>query len=649
MKTGVVMPSIEQIQEAILIRTIENKFLDLFSEGKLNGTVHTCVGQEFSAIAFAGQLLKSDYIVSNHRCHGHYISFTGDSKGLLAELLGKVSGTCGGVGSSQHLKRDNFFSNGIQGGIVPISAGIALASKLNGSNDVVVVFIGDGTLGEGVVYETLNLASLWKLPLLIVCENNHYAQSTRVEDALAGGILERAESFGIRSFSSTTENVDQLISAASESIEKVRKEGVPVFHLVDTYRLNAHSKGDDDRNPEDIKSHTSKDFLTVFESEDHELYQELKMKAVELTEGWVSEINLDDSLSFEEYISAEPVSAKPIRWHALENLGQRQVALINQFFDNWLSRDKRNIFLGEDVLSPYGGAFKVANNLSFRFPDQVLSTPISEAAITGVANGLALSGFRPVVEIMFGDFITLAMDQIINHASKFYHMYNHQVNCPVVIRTPMGGRRGYGPTHSQSLERFLIGIDNVTVVALNTLISPELILETVFESEHPVIVIENKVDYGKTIGPPYIENYVAERSNDPYPVVRVHPRLSESFITIVTYGGAANIVLGALPELFRRFELTFDVLVLSCINPVDYREILNSLEITKKLVVIEEGSTTGGVASEIVSSVQERIPFPVESMRIGAEPFPIPSIRNLEERVLPSTRRIIELIAERFA
>lgn len=643
------MPSIEQIQEAILIRTIENKFLDLFSEGKLNGTVHTCVGQEFSAVAFAGQLLESDYIVSNHRCHGHYISFTGDSRGLLAELLGKVSGTCGGVGSSQHLKKDNFFSNGIQGGIAPISAGIALANKLNGSKDVVLVFIGDGTLGEGVVYETLNLASLWKLPLLIVCENNRYAQSTRVEDALAGGIIERAESFGIEAFSSTTDNVDGLISDARTSIERVRSLGTPVFHLVDTYRLNAHSKGDDDRDPEDIRERASRDFLNVFESEDNELYKELKTKAVKLTDDLIAEINLEESLGFDEYTSTSPSLNKLTTWQALEVIEQRQVSLINRFFENWLSRDEKNIFLGEDVLSPYGGAFKVANNLSFRFPNQVFSTPISEAAITGVANGLALSGFKPVVEIMFGDFITLAMDQIINHASKFYHMYNRQVKCPVVIRTPMGGRRGYGPTHSQSLERFLIGIDNVTVVALNTLINPELILEAVFESEHPVIVIENKVDYGKVVGPPAIDNYTAERNNDSFPIVKVHPRSSAGQITVVTYGGTSSLVLESLPELFRRFELTCDVLVLSCINPVDYGEILASLQNTKKLVVIEEGSTTGGVASEIISSVHEKISYPIQSLRIGAEPFPIPSIRNLEDRILPSTRRIIDLIAERFA
>ncbi|MCX6208486.1 MAG: thiamine pyrophosphate-dependent enzyme [Bacteroidetes bacterium] len=139
------------IKQALTIRRVEEKFLDLFSQGKLNGTVHTCVGQEFSAMAFAAQLEKRDFIFSNHRCHGHYMAFTDDVRGLLAELLGKASGTSGGIGSSQHLCRSNFYSNGIQGGIVPVAAGYALGNKLNKNGAIGVVFIGDGTLGEGAL------------------------------------------------------------------------------------------------------------------------------------------------------------------------------------------------------------------------------------------------------------------------------------------------------------------------------------------------------------------------------------------------------------------------------------------------------------------------------------------------------------------
>ena len=164
------------LKQLLLIRNVEQAFLDLFSQGKLNGTVHTCIGQELSASAFAGQLKRSDFVFSNHRCHGHFIAYTGEWKKLLLELMGKKDGVCSGVGSSQHLQLDNFYSNGIQGGILPLAAGFALGNKLSKNGNIGVVYIGDGTLGEGIVYETLNFISKKEIPVVVVCENNKYAQ-----------------------------------------------------------------------------------------------------------------------------------------------------------------------------------------------------------------------------------------------------------------------------------------------------------------------------------------------------------------------------------------------------------------------------------------------------------------------------------------
>jgi 2-oxoisovalerate dehydrogenase E1 component len=247
------------IKEAMRIRKVEEKFLELFSHGKLNGTVHTCVGQEFSAIAFAGQLKKKDFVFSNHRCHGHYISFTGDVRGLIAELMGKASGTCGGIGSSQHLCNNNFFSNGIQGGIVPVASGYALGNKLKKNGAIGVVFIGDGTLGEGSLYESMNILSKWEIPLLIVCENNFYSQSTPQGVNLAGEILARPAAFGIQTYSGNTWNPEHLMQEAQVAINYVRTQTKPAFFHVETYRLNAHSKGDDDRDPAEVARFREKD------------------------------------------------------------------------------------------------------------------------------------------------------------------------------------------------------------------------------------------------------------------------------------------------------------------------------------------------------------------------------------------------------
>ncbi|MBU3715362.1 MAG: thiamine pyrophosphate-dependent dehydrogenase E1 component subunit alpha, partial [Ferruginibacter sp.] len=267
------------IKLGMTIRLIEERFLSLFSEGKLNGTVHTCVGQEFSAIAFAGQLKSKDFVFSNHRCHGHYIAFTGDKRGLIAELLGKRSGTSGGIGSSQHLCNNNFFSNGIQGGIVPVAAGYALGNKLKKNKAIGIVFIGDGTLGEGALYETMNIISKWQIPLLIVCENNMYAQSTPQNVNLAGNIESRAEAFGIQTYLGNTESPGHLLDEAAKAIDFVRSQCQPAFFHLSTYRLNPHSKGDDDRDITEIQDYRKRDYIERFKIE-NESYYEIYHKAI---------------------------------------------------------------------------------------------------------------------------------------------------------------------------------------------------------------------------------------------------------------------------------------------------------------------------------------------------------------------------------
>jgi 2-oxoisovalerate dehydrogenase E1 component len=636
------------VKEALRIRKVEEKFLELFSLGKLNGTVHTCVGQEFSAVAFAGQLKKKDFIFSNHRCHGHYIAFTGDTRGLLAELLGKASGTCGGIGSSQHLCLNNFFSNGIQGGIVPVAAGYALGNKLKKNGAIGIVFIGDGTLGEGALYETMNIISKWEIPLLIVCENNFYAQSTPQQINLAGDIRARAEAFGIKTFKGNTWEPELLMDKANEAIGFVRSETKPCFFLVETYRLNAHSKGDDDRDPADVAEYREKDYLNIFQHESSSYYQMYVDAISQEIDAMVEEILAEEDLQIEKYYVKSEQSSDN-NWIQSEPINKRQVELINKFFQQKIAEEERVVFLGEDILSPYGGAFKVTKELSFIRPDKVFSTPISESAITGISNGLALNGFKPFAEIMFGDFMTLAFDQIVNHASKFHHMFNKKVNCPVVIRTPMGGRRGYGPTHSQTLDKFLVGIDNVKTVALNTFVDPAIIYQSVFEEQHPVIVIENKTDYGKKIIHQQLRNFVYERNQDIFPVSKIRPAVSKPTLTIVAYGGMADVVASLLENIFTETDFKPELIIPSLISHLPVDMITEAAEKTQKLLVIEEGTSFAGIGSELIASVAERSSIKIKSKRIAAYPVPIPSVKSLEHMVLPDKERIIKEIKESFS
>ncbi|HEY7730331.1 MAG TPA: thiamine pyrophosphate-dependent dehydrogenase E1 component subunit alpha [Gaiellaceae bacterium] len=253
-----------QYGQMFTIRRFEETLLEMFSQGKLVGTTHTYIGQEADAVGVIGHLdPERDVVFSNHRCHGHYIAFTGDLYGLLCEVMGKPDGTCGGKGGSQHLCNGNFYSNGVQGSIVPVSTGIALAEKQKGSGAVTTVFLGDGTLGQGAVYECLNMASLWRLPMLFVLENNHYAQTTPRQLAVSGTIPERAAAFGIATDELDTTDVTEIDAAAGRAVDRVRSSGEPFFLVLHTYRFSPHSKGDDFRDPAEIESRRAHDPLAV--------------------------------------------------------------------------------------------------------------------------------------------------------------------------------------------------------------------------------------------------------------------------------------------------------------------------------------------------------------------------------------------------
>ncbi len=252
----------EIIYTSLLIRRVEEKILQLFSEGKINGTVHTCIGQELIGACLAKDLDRNDFIVSNHRGHGHYIARTDDIKGLFAEIMGRKSGVCRGMGGSQHLLAHNYISNGIQGGMTPIAAGIALAYQIKAKKNIVIAFIGDGTLGEGVLYETLNICSLWNLQVLFILENNGYAQSTSIKQSFSGSLKKRAEGFGVQYIDADTWDIESLKSKIKKALNIVRNDQIPCFLEVETYRLMPHSKGDDNRYEEEILQYSKKDILT---------------------------------------------------------------------------------------------------------------------------------------------------------------------------------------------------------------------------------------------------------------------------------------------------------------------------------------------------------------------------------------------------
>ncbi len=239
-------------EQMLTIREFETALLEKFSTGVFPGTTHTSLGQEANAVGVLNNAAENDVVVSNHRCHGHFLAYGGDPQALFAELMGKPSGVCGGIGGSQHLHWRNFYSNGIQGGTVAMATGMALAEKQAGSGAVVFDFLGDGTLGEGIVYECLNMASLWSLPILYIVENNHIAQTTPNKAAIAGSIPDRFTAFGIPVTHLDSYDVLEIQDEAQKLVREVRRERFPRALVIETARLGTHSKGDDTRSAEEL-------------------------------------------------------------------------------------------------------------------------------------------------------------------------------------------------------------------------------------------------------------------------------------------------------------------------------------------------------------------------------------------------------------
>ena len=281
---------------------------------------------------------------------------------------------------------------------------------------------------------------------------------------------------------------------------------------------------------------------------------------------------------------------------------------LNQALHSTHGKRQRVYILGEDILDPYGGAFKVTRGLSTKFPERVLTTPISESAIVGMANGMALRGLRPVAEIMFGDFVTLIADQLVNHAAKFRWMYNDNVRVPIVVRTPMGGRRGYGPTHSQSLEKMFLGVPGLKVVAPNTLGDPGQLLEAAIADDDPVLFVEHKLLYTRPLlesGQGELTEFEIQQSGKSYPdyVLRIPNHAPQ--LTIATYGYNFELARAAALDLLMEHEIFTEIILFSQLSPFDLEPLFDSLHTTRKLLTVEEGTHSLGWGAEVIARVVE--------------------------------------------
>ncbi len=328
----------------------------------------------------------------------------------------------------------------------------------------------------------------------------------------------------------------------------------------------------------------------------------------------------------------------------------RCVNALNQALTKVFEERDDVYLLGEDILDPYGGAFKVTAGLSTRWPERVITTPISEAALFGISAGMAIRGYRPILEVMFGDFVTLGLDQIVNGISKFRLMFDDQVRVPLVVRMPMGGGRGYGPTHSQSLEKILAGVPGITVVAANEAQDLEALVADAVADDDPVFLIENKQMYGRPNRRPEAGRYgdlACRETAGPYPALTFSGNdFGRGTATVVTYGGMLPAALEAVHELILEEEIFVEVVALARLNPLDLAPILDSVRRTGVLITLEEGTLTGGIGAEVAAQVQQeawgQLRAPIR--RIAAPDGIVPAARSLEQAVLPGAVNVVDAV-----
>ena len=496
-------------QTMVRIRRFDERTVELFNEGLVKGTAHSYVGQEAVATGACAHLTVEDSVISNHRGHGHCIAKGARLDLMMAELMGRESGYCRGLGGSMHiaaLDLNILGANGIVAAGVPIGAGAALANVLRKHESVVISFFGDGGANQGTVHETMNLAAVWKLPLIFVCENNKYALSTDQTRTTAGeGVTARARALGIPAVRVDGNDLLAVYEAVGEAVGRARRGEGPSSIEAVTYRWGGHSMRanlPEYRTKQEEVEWMARDPLARVERRLSELgVGDLELK--ELRQRVEGELEAAVAYGVE---SPEPtvevmeaaVYAPHARVVEPPSRAGRELTFVealNAALHQELARDERVFLMGEDV-GLIGGIFQVSRGLRERFGEErVRDTPISEPSFVGMGVGAAVAGMRPIVEIQIWDFIAMTMDQVVNQAAKIRYMLGGRPTVPLVIRGPQGGGIRLAAQHSQSLEAWFCHVPGLVVVAPSTPYDAKGLLAAAIRDDNPVIFLEHKMLY----------------------------------------------------------------------------------------------------------------------------------------------------------
>lgn len=638
------------LRSMIRIRRFEDKCAELYTQEKIRGFLHLYDGEEAIAAGVIPVLGPPDRIVATYREHGHALVRGVPMTTIMAEMYGKAEGCSGGRGGSMHLfdAATNFYGgNAIVGGGLPLATGLALADRMQGTNTVTACFFGEGAVAEGEFHEAMNLAALWSLPVLFVCENNGYAMGSALERTESEtDIHQKAGSYGMEALLVDGMDVVAMEAAARKAIGKIRETGKPMFIECKTYRFRAHSM-----------------FDAQLYREKSEVEEWRKHGPIVRFQGWLLENHLiqeTDVAQIEAEVDAEIADAVAFAergaWEPVENLAQNVLGpapappapsepsgelvettyrdAVKQAIRDAMTRDDRVFLMGEDV-GAYGGCYAVSKGLMAEFgADRVRDTPLSESGFTGAGIGAAAAGMRPIVELMTVNFSLLALDQIMNTAATIRHMSGGQFGVPLVIRMATGAGKQLAAQHSHSLEGWYAHIPGLKVLAPATLEDARGMLWTALQDPDPVLIFENVMLYnmaGKidsTAGAVDISQAAVRREGRD--------------LTLITYGGSLFKTLQAAEEL-AGYGIEADVIDLRSLRPLDDAAIMASVSKTRRALIVDEGWRSGSLAAEVSARIMEQAFWSLDAPvgRVCSAEVPIPYPKHLEDAAIPQVPGIV--------
>jgi 2-oxoisovalerate dehydrogenase E1 component len=660
-----------------LIRQFEERLKWLVETGVPAGAVHYYVGEEAVAVGVCAALEPADWISSTHRGHGHCIAKGVEVGGMMAELFGKATGTNRGKGGSMHITditKRVLGVNPICGAGVAHAVGAGLSAKVRRTSEVAAAFFGDGAASIGTLHEAMNLAAIWKLPVIFVCENNGYAQATPVEYAVAvPDIANRAAAYAMPGVVVDGQDVFAVWEAAESAVRRARAGEGPSLIECKTYRYYGHHQGDDTlryRTPAEEATARKNDCLQRFrqQMESNGLLslaeldeidarnRKLLDEAVEFAK--VSPLPEPAELLTDVYVStasAPQESASLVGVTRELNFGQA----INEALRGEMARDPSIIVMGEDVagaagraqlglIDAWGGPLRATRGLIKQFgPERVIDTPISEMGFVGAAVGAAMSGLRPVVEIMFVDLIGVCFDQILNQAAKMHYMMGGKFELPLVIRTAYGTRgdkRSYGggaaAHHSQTIYAILAHIPGLKVVVPSTAYNAKGLTIAAIRDNGPVIVLEHKFLGVQAKG-------LVPEGSYTVPIGKAEVVRRGDAVTLVGIGRMTHVCLEAAQQL-REKGTEAEVIDLLTLAPLDEQTIFDSVCRTHRLVVVDEDNPVGSIGRDIAARVGEQcfdyLDAPIKV--ITAPNTPVPFAAVLESLYTPRAEQVVQGVHE---